>query len=152
MSYECEIKPFPAQRALVIRRRTAVQNLPQVLGEGYGRIMAYLHDLGETPAGPPFIAYYNQDMENLDLELGFPAAKELPGIEDIRATEIPAFHAGTCVHTGPYSALAPAYGALMGWMQSGGYEMTGVAYEVYLNDPDGTPQDKLQTRIILPLK
>jgi effector-binding domain-containing protein len=152
MSYECETKHFPAQHALCIRARTAVQDLPVAVGEAFGRIMAYLCDLGEKPAGPPFVAYHNQDMQDLDAEIGFPVATILPGLADIRATEIPASSAGTCVHTGPFSAIERAYTALMAWMQSGGYDLTGVAYEIYLNDPDGTPPDKLQTRILFPLK
>jgi effector-binding domain-containing protein len=37
-------------------------------------------------------------------------------------------------------------------MEENGYQPTGVAYEVYLNDPDETPPEELQTQIAFPLK
>lgn len=152
MSYHYELKELPAQKTLSIRTRTAVENLPQVFGAGYGRIVQYLGQLGEQPIGPPFAAYYNMDMADLDVELGFPVARPLPGQGEIEAGEIPAGRVATCLYTGPYSDIEPAYNALMAWLAENGYEGTGVSYELYLNDPSETPPPELQTQIIFPLK
>jgi len=152
MSYPCEVKELPAQQALYIRTRAAVQDLPKVFGAGYGKIAQYLGELGEQPAGPPFAAYYNMDMNNLDVELGFPTTRQLPGKEEIKAGEISGGRVATCLYTGPYSDIEPAYAALMKWMADNGYEGTGVSYELYLNDPTDTPPAELQTQIIFPLK
>jgi effector-binding domain-containing protein len=152
MSYKCEIKQQPAQPALIIRTRTPVQDLSQVLGKAYGAIAQYLGELREQPAGPPFTAYYNMDMQNLDVEIGFPVSKKLPGRGDILASEIPGGKLATCLHTGPYSEVEPAYNALSQWIKDNGHEATGVAYEMYLNDPAQTPPQELQTQIALPLK
>jgi len=152
MSYKCEVKEQSAQPALSIRTRTAVQDLAQVLGEAYGAMAQYLGELGEQPAGPPFTAYYNMDMQDLDVEIGFPVYKRLPGKDDIKASEIPGGKAATCLHTGPYSEIAPAYNALSEWIKDNGYEVTGVAYEVYLDDPAQTPPQELRTQILFPLK
>jgi effector-binding domain-containing protein len=150
MSYQCEVKEQPVQKTLSIRTRTAAQDLPQVFGEGYGKIAHYLEELGEQPIGPPFAAYYNMDMDNLDVELGFPVAQTLPGRAEIKAGEIPGSKVATCLHVGPYNEMEPAYTTLMQWMADNGYEATGVAYELYLNDPRETPP--AQTQIIFPLK
>ncbi len=152
MSYYCEVKEQPVQKTLSIRTRAAVQDLPQVLGEGYGAIAQYLSELGEQPIGPPFAAYYNMDMDNLDLELGFPVARTLPGLANIKAGEIPGGRVATCLYTGPYRDLEAAYNAVAEWLKDNGYEATGVTYEFYLNDPTETPPAELQTQIILPLK
>jgi effector-binding domain-containing protein len=152
MSYKCEVKEQSAQPALSIRTRTAVQDLAQVLGEAYGAIAQYLGELGEQPAGPPFTAYYNMDMQDLDVEIGFPVYKRLPGKDDIKASDIPGGKAATCLHTGPYSGIGPAYNALSQWIKDNGYEVTGVAYEVYLDDPAQTPPQELRTQILFPLK
>jgi effector-binding domain-containing protein len=37
-------------------------------------------------------------------------------------------------------------------MEENGYQATGVAYEVYLNDRDETPAAQLQTQVALRLK
>jgi effector-binding domain-containing protein len=152
MSYPCGVKEQAAQVTLSIRTRTAVQNLPQVLGQGYGAIAQYLGELGEQPAGPPFAIYYNMDMADLDIELGFPVARQFPGRAEIKASEIPGGRVATCLYTGPYSDIAPAYEALSQWLKDKGYEASGVVYEFYLNDPDQTPPPELQTQIVFPLK
>jgi len=150
MSYQCEVKEQPAQKTLSIRTRAAVQDLPQLLEEGFGVIAQYLGELGEQPIGPPFAAYYNMDMDNLDVEFGFPVARPLPGTNEIKASDIQGGRVATCLYIGPYSDIEPAYNALIKWMEDNGYESTGVAYELYLNDPRQTPP--AQTQIILPLK
>jgi len=75
MSYQCELKEQPAQKTVCIRTRAAVQDLPRLLEDGYGVIAQYLDELGEQPIGPPFAAYYNMDMADLDVEFGFPVAR-----------------------------------------------------------------------------
>ena len=152
MSYTCEVKERPAQPALSIRTKTPVQNLPQVLGKVYGDIAKYLGALGEHPAGPPFAAYYNMDMQNLDVEIGFPVARTINGKGDIRAGEIPGGKVVTCLYTGPYSDIAPAYDALAQWIKDNGYTATGVSYEMYLDDPSDTSPQELKTQIVFPLK
>lgn len=152
MSYNCELTQQPAQPTLSIRTRTSVGELPQVLRKAYGDIAQYLGELGEQPAGPPYTAYFNMDMQDLDVEIGFPVPRQLLGKETIQASEIPAGKAATCLYVGPYSDIEPAYTALGQWIQDNDYEPTGVAYEMYLNGPTDTPPHELQTRILFPLK
>lgn len=152
MSYNCELIEQLARPALAMRARAAVQDLPRVLGEAYGAVMQYLGPLGEAPAGPPYVAYFNEDMQNLDIEAGFPVARPLPGQGKLQAVEIPGGKAASCLYVGPYSDCGPAYEALTKWMRDHGYEPTGVAYEIYLNDPQQTPPEALQTQIVFPLK
>jgi effector-binding domain-containing protein len=152
LTYECEVKEQPLQPTLSVRTRASVQELPQVLGQAYGAIYQYLCGLGEQPAGPPFTAYYNMDMQNLDIEIGFPVSKQFSGKDNIQAGEIPAGKIATCVHIGPYTDMPPAYAALSEWIKENGYEATGVAYEIYLNDPGQTPPQELMTQIVFPLQ
>jgi len=153
MSYSCEVKEMPAQTVLTVRTRTNVQSLPQFFGMAYGSIMQHLGKLGELPAGPAFAAYYNMDMENLDVAAGFPVAKKLNGDGDkVQAGEMPAGKYAACLHVGPYDTIAPAYNALIAWMQEHEYEATGIAYEVYLNDPAETPRTELKTQVMFPIK
>ena len=152
MEYSCEMKEQVSQPTLTIRTRTAVQDLPQVMGESYGAIAQYLAGLGEQPVGPPFAAYYNTDMQDMDVEIGFAVAKRLAGSEDIQAAEMPTGKMASCIFTGPYVEMAPAYEALATWVEKNGYEPTGIAYEFYLNDPGEVPPEELMTQIVFPLK
>ena len=152
MSYEFEVKEQAAQPTLSIRTRTPQPDLPQVLGRVFGTIAQYLGGLGEHPAGPPYSAYYNMDMADLDVEIGFPVSRELPGSGEIQAGQIPGGKLATCLYTGPYSEMEPAYNALMQWMAEHGHEPTGVAYKMYVSDPGEVPPEELQTLIVFPLK
>lgn len=89
MAYKCEVKDQSTQPTLSIRTRTRVQDLAQLFGKGYGAIAQYLGELQEAPAGPPFAIYHNEDMQKLDVELGFPVSSRLAGKDDIQASEIP---------------------------------------------------------------
>jgi effector-binding domain-containing protein len=151
MTYHCELLERPTQASLSIRTRTSVGDLPEVLAKAFGTIAGYLGEIGDEPAGPPFTAYYNMDMQDLDVEIGFPVSNQLPGREEISAGEIPGGKYATCLYTGPYKDIEPAYTALSEWIKAQGYEATGAAYELYLNDPSQTPPEELQTQILFPL-
>ncbi|UCD37002.1 MAG: GyrI-like domain-containing protein [Fidelibacterota bacterium] len=152
MSYQCELKQQLPQPVLSIRTRAAVEDLPKVLGEAYRTVAELLGASGEQPSGPPFAAYYNMDMQNLDVEAGFPVSRKLEGQGEVQAGEIPRGQAAATLHTGPYSDIEPAYQALTKWMEEQGHQASGVAYEFYLNDPANTPSKELQTQILMPLK
>lgn len=152
MDYRIELLDRPAQPTLAIRTRTPVQSLPQVLGQAYGAIMQYAGRLGFQPSGAPFVAYYNMNMEDLDIEIGFPFEQRPAGKGNVLASEIPGGKAAACLHVGPYDQVGAAYEALHQWMQAEGHMPTGVAYEFYLNDPQVTPPAELQTQVVFPLR
>ena len=152
MDFQCEIKEQNAQSTLSIRARTPIDGLPQLLGESYGKIAGYLAELGEQPTGAPFAAYYNIDMQDLDVEIGFPVSNALAGEDNIQASEVPGGNLAFAIHIGPYGEIGSAYEALTQFVKEQGYESTGISFEFYLNDPEMTSQDQLQTRIVFPLK
>jgi effector-binding domain-containing protein len=152
MDCKCEIKELPAQPVLSIRARCAVQKLPQLLGASFGAIAQHLGSLGENPAGAPFVAYYNMDMQNLDIEIGFPVSHSLTGEGNIQPNQIFGGKIATCLYVGPYSDVGPAYEALTQFVKDKGFEASGVAYEFYLNDPQTVQPSALQTRIYFTLK
>ena len=152
MNYPCSIKDQEAQPYLAIRVRTSVKELPARLGQSYGAMMAYLGQLGKQPAGMPFSGYYNQDMEDLDVEIGIPTAEILDGLGDIYGAEISAGQVAECLYTGPYNRMQPAYDQLIEFMAEQGVEPVGIAYERYIDDPAVVPQSERRTLIVFPLK
>lgn len=152
MEYSCDLKEQNGQPTLTIRTRTSSKELPAVMGAAYGAILEYLAAAGGEVAGAPFAAYYNMDVADLDVEIGFAVAGKLAGKDEIQAGELPAGKSASCVFVGPYLELVNAYTALSEWIDENGYEPTGVAYEFYLNDPGETPPEELMTQILFPLK
>ncbi len=152
MDSKFHVTEQPAQPVLSIRKRTTVGNLPQELGKAYKAIVEYLEEIGEQPLVFAFAAYYNMDMQDLDVEMGFPVAKSLPGRGEIKAGEIPAGKQAFYLHKGPYDAVEPVYNAMMQWIGDNGYIPTGVSYEFYYNGPGEVPESELLTKIVFPLK
>ena len=72
-----EILQKREQPALFIRTKTKVENLPALIGESYGKMEAYLKEIGEYLSEAPYVAYFNMDMQNLDVEIGFPESEML---------------------------------------------------------------------------
>jgi effector-binding domain-containing protein len=151
MTHICEIFEIPETHTLTIRTNTQVEKLPQLIGQTYGAIMQYLSELGEPISREPFVIYYNMDMQNLDVELGFPVSRELPAKGDIKPSHLPVGPAARSLYTGPYADMGPAYEELQKFIADKGFEPTGVSMEYYLTGPE-TPQEKHQTRIVFPIK
>lgn len=56
-------------------------------------------------------------------------------------------------HRGPYEGLPEAYEALAAWMaQHPEYRICGPAIDRYLNDPDITPPEQLETGVLFPVE
>ncbi len=152
MGYQFELTDEREQPVLSVRIRTAVGNLPQEFGRIYGAILQYLGEIGETTEGPAFGAYYNMDMEDLDVEIGFIMPKAIQGNGDVQAGSIPAGKQASCMYKGAYDDMAPVYNAMMEWIAEKGLEPTGVSYEFYYNSPAEVPVSELLTKIVFPLK
>ncbi len=152
MSEKFEISEQAEQPVLSVRKRTSVANLQKEIGDAFGAIMGYLTETGEQPAGPPFAAYYNMDMEDLDVEMGFPVSKPMDGKGGISMSVIPAGRHAHCMYKGPYEKMAPTYEALTAWLNENGHTPTGVCYEFYYNSPLEVPESELLTKIAFPLK
>jgi len=152
MTLKCEAYTQTSQATLSVRIRTTASGLRKDLQQAYGAIIQYLAAHEEQPAGPPFIVYDRRDRDALDIEAGFPVFKSLPGEDGIQAGQLPAGKVASCLFTGPYDQMEPAYHELERWILKNGYEPTGVAYEVYMNDPAFTPPNTLKTQIILPIR
>ena len=152
MSYEIKLLELPDQPTLVMRSTMPAGKLPEFFGKAYGGIMAYLSQLGEYPAGMPFGAYFNLDMNALDVEAGFPVARKIEGKGEIQAGLIPGGKFISTLHVGAYDSVKPAYDALAQWAKDNGYEPKGVVYEYYLNDPSADPSIKPETEIRFPIK
>lgn len=147
----CDIIEQGARPTLGVRAHVGIQALPGLIGPALGRVAAHLARHGEQPAGPAFVAYRNQDMSDLDVEIGFPVTHALAGQDDVEAGMLPGGRQATCLYTGPYNGIGQAYSALSEWMSQHNYRPAGPAYEFYLNDPQHTRPEALQTRVMFPL-
>lgn len=152
MDYQFKISESIAWPTLAVRTHTPVAQLPQLLGQTYDLIYQYMLEIGERPIEAAYAAYYNMDMNDLDVEIGFVAAKPLPGKGDIISSEIPEGKRASVMYKGPYSQMEPVYQAFNEWMAVNNHTPTGIVYELYYNDPSQVPESELLTKIVFPLK
>jgi effector-binding domain-containing protein len=152
MYLKCETVDLKAQKTLCIRTRSSVKNLPAIIGKTYHEIMQYMRELGEAPSGVPYIGYFNMDMNDLDVEIGFPVAEDIQEKGNIKMSEVPAGKYATTIHKGSYSKLDASYTTLMDWVKENNLEGTYIGYEYYLNDPGEVSENELETKIIFQLK
>ncbi len=139
------------QHTLSIRTTTAVDKLPMLIGESYGKIGAYMAGIGALPADAPYVYFHNMDMQNLDVEFVFPAARPLSGQGEIRCGEVPPRKAVTCMYLGAFPDMEPTYAEMAKWIEDHGLVPMNEGYECYYNGPE-TPENELLTKIVLLLK
>jgi len=150
--YKCELVELDDQKVISVRTRCPVEDLPDVIGRSYGMIMAHLSAHDKYPEGVPFVGYFNMDMNDLDVEIGFPIHDDVVETDAIKMSKIPKGKYAQTLHTGPYKELEKAYDILMRWTVENGYEASGIGYEYYLNDPGEVEEKEIQTRLLFELK
>jgi effector-binding domain-containing protein len=148
------IETTSEQNVLSIRTRTAINNLPKELDRAFKDIFKYLNELGEKPSDAPFTGYYNMDMDDLDVEIGFPVSKKLPDNDLIKHNIIPKGKKVIGMHKGSYSTLKDTYKKMSEFIIEKGYKYDDVeiAYEFYLNSPLEVKEDELMTKVMFTLK
>jgi effector-binding domain-containing protein len=151
MTNKCEIYDQVVQPTLAVRTRSAVQELPRVMGETLAAIGRLMENRGVQPGGAPYTAYYNMDMQDLDIEIGFPVNEIVPGDGAIQAGEMPAGKYASVLHKGTYDTLGQSYEALTKFIEQAGYKPSGVAYEFYLNSPVEVAAEDLRTQVVFPI-
>lgn len=144
--YHVILMPDPAQTVFGIRRTVPVTQFHDLFQE----LRQELARRGLKQAGAIQMLYHSQefDYEGADVEV---QAVVEPGPD---TTQKPAY--ATCAavrHRGPYDGLPGAYEALAAWMaQHPEYRICGPAIDRYLNDPDITPPEQLETGVLFPVE
>lgn len=146
------LKQQPSYHSLAIRKTiNFMQEFSDFAGYSFDKIAKYLESISELPSGAPIVCFHNMDLENLDLEIGFPVAHQIDGKDDIAANVIPTQKVVSTIDLGAYEKQDPTLEELFAWIQSNGYEMQGEIYYQYLNDTE-RPESELLTMMIVPVK
>lgn len=136
-------------KTLVIRKTCAIENLPKITLEAYTKIRKYMGKMGAMSAGVPYVAYLNQDMKNMKVEIGIPIAMYVPNMEEIVMSEIPEGEYVRAIYTGAYVGLKEAYNLMNEYMNVHNISGEMRVYESYMNEPANTPEDELLTEILI---
>jgi DNA-binding transcriptional MerR regulator len=127
---------------LVAGVRETIPSYPEQ-GHLWEKLEAYLGQLGVSPSGPCFTVYHSDEPE-VDAEVCEPLAAAIPAGGPVKVHELPAVaQAASTIHHGPFATLGEAYGALIKWIETNGYRISGPGRELYLKPPgdEGSPTD-----------
>lgn len=141
----------PEQHVLSMRTTINFNDYPNTAKQAYKRIMEYAARNGLLLSSGPFVCYHNDNLENLDVEMGFPFAKPVSGNDEILGYTIPVQKAVSGIYLGAYEETDPLMIEIMQWIKEHGYEHQGKIYNYYLND-DNRNASELLTQIVVPIK
>jgi effector-binding domain-containing protein len=146
------LKQQPAYHSLTVRKTiNFMEEFSDFAGYSFGKISKYLESINELPGGAPIVCFHNKDLENVDIEIGFPVARPLNGKDDITANIVPSQKVVSTIDMGAYELQDPTLEEIFKWIHDNGYEMSGEIYYRYLNDTD-RPENELLTMMTVPVK
>jgi effector-binding domain-containing protein len=110
------------------------------IGRLYGEIFKYLgKKMIFEPAGPVMLICHDGEYKesDVDVEASVPISKNIPSSDKVKVYELPGLEQAACtVYKGSYEGISEAYNALMAWIESNGYQITGPDRELYFTDPN----------------
>lgn len=153
MSYTIETRQIAAQPVATIRVETPPAEMDSVQDTALPEVRGYLESAGVPPSGPSFVRYHHIDLEQADIEVGFPVSAPVRGAGRVAAGELPGGTVAVTNHFGSYDTLPAAYDALAQWLEAHGHNpMATAPWTIYWTDPGEEPdQGKWRTEILWPL-
>src|SRR5262245_22255601 len=113
-----------------------------VIDRSLPAVLEHLASVGVEPAGPPIVIYRVIDMDgDLEIEVGWPVASEIPPSERVGTGTLPGGRYVVGTYIGPYDGLLDANAELQDWAAAHGvtWAMHGdrwdARYESYMSDP-----------------
>ncbi len=145
-----EVDPMPVAS---VTRRTPVEEIGPAMAEAFGAIMTAIDRNGLTPAGPP-LAWYPESMvegQPLLMVVAVPIDPDVTELDGVDVQALPGGTFATAIHVGPYAGLGATYAAMAAELGARGLRPAGGPREIYVDDPDVTPEAELRTRLEFPV-
>ncbi len=120
-----EALPIPVA---VIRARLVPRDLPRFVPSACGEVWSFIRATG-LPRPGRHVAIYSE-AEGW-VEAGAEVGSPFPGNDRVRCGSLPAGHAVSTSHLGPYQQLRAAHGAIREWCAVHHETPTGISWEVY---------------------
>ncbi len=132
-AFEVQVTTVEAIHAVVLPMKGSYMQHP----DAFGRLGSFLAGRSVTPSGPPFGRYFSDPSvgeANLVWEIGFPVPAGVTVEAPFEIRDLPAAQYAVHVHRGPMEEIGAAWGSLIGWVTSNGYQPVLPAMQVFKGD------------------
>ncbi len=144
-------KKLTDRQVAYISYKGSYDEVPVLMGEVVGFIMAK----GLQMMGAPFGVYFNSPHETPFEELMYDIGIPFSGVAEeegrIKIKTLPAEMVVSTIYKGPYSGCGNAIGLLAQYAFDNNYEIIGPPTETYISDPNETPESELVTEMYFPV-
>lgn len=134
-SYEVILKKIEPLQVASLRRMIPT---PQGVSQMFETLFTGLAQQAIQPTGAPGAVWHDTEHKDKDwdTEVIVPVQQPFTPVDNIQPILMPAVTQMACtIHQGPYEGFPDAYSALMGWIESNGYQIAGPMREFYLCGP-----------------
>lgn len=155
-STEPVVKEIPRLRILSIREVGDFNIFPRLIGTLFKEISSKDNQRNFVHLNGP-VMYICHDDEfkptDADIEVAIPITGRVHiQNPEIELRNLPRGPVVSSIYTGPYKQITEAYTRTHAHLLEHGYEMRAPTMELYLNNPEETPEDELLTEIQIPIK
>jgi effector-binding domain-containing protein len=152
MDYQVQEVTLPATRGIAIRETHGMPQLREFFTGAFSELGRVICESGAQVAAPPFAQYYAVTPAAVDVEVIMPVAAPVGASGRVHPVEVNGGPAVQVLHSGPYEALADAYGAVDRWLREHRAKPAGPPREVYLNNPsDVSVPSEYRTLVVQPI-
>ena len=129
------------------------QDISAAMGEVFQNVWAFIAEKKITPAGGPLSVYSTYDPQKMTFRSGFAVSADDAAKADgaVKAGTLPAGEVLHFTHVGPYAKLRDSYGEMMKYLEEKNLTVGAPTWEIYVDDPQTTPEEKLRTEIYVTL-
>lgn len=135
---------------------TAMSDIGDSMETAFTEVSKAASDAGADITGVPFSIYNNMDLvkKSCMYTAAVPVASSVSASHGVQCTERPTCKALKVVHTGPYRHVGNAWSTGMSDMRYAKMkkDKNNPPFELYINDPENTPEESLITEIYMPIR
>jgi effector-binding domain-containing protein len=140
------------QATAVIRFMIPREQIREVMGAGFGELMATVAAQGIGPIGPAFSLHHTVAPDIFDFELGVPVSGPVRAEGRVHASKLPALRVARTIYRGSYEGLGGAWGELDAWITANGHTPAPNLWERYVVGPESeSDPGKWQTELNHPV-
>jgi effector-binding domain-containing protein len=142
-AFEVQVKTTELVHAVVLPMKGSYQQHP----DAFTQLGGYLSGKHIVPTGPAFGLYFSDPSvgeANLVWEIGFPVAAGVTVEAPYQVKDVPSSLSAVHVHQGSLEELDAAWGSLVEWVMSNGYQPATPAMQVFRNVESGSPEVEMR--------